>query len=64
MLTSASGCEWLHKIDGTRVLSSPGLMETIDPDSISAELLERDDETEAVQVVPPVVAVMRSDDGC
>ena len=43
-------------------LSSPGLMETIDPDSISAELLERDDETEPVQVVPPVVAVMVTND--
>ena len=37
-------------------------METIDPDSISAELLERDDETEPVQVVPPVVAVMVTND--
>jgi GT2 family glycosyltransferase len=33
-------------------------METIDPDSINAELLERDDDTEPAQVVPPVVAVM------
>ncbi len=33
-------------------------MDTIDPDSISAELLEREDETEPVQAVPPVVAVM------
>jgi GT2 family glycosyltransferase len=33
-------------------------METIDPDSINAELLERDDLTEPAQVVPPVVAVM------
>jgi GT2 family glycosyltransferase len=37
-------------------------METIDPDSISAELLERDDETEPVQAVPPVVAVMVTND--
>jgi GT2 family glycosyltransferase len=37
-------------------------METIDPDSISAELFDRDDETEAVQVVPPVVAVMVTND--
>jgi GT2 family glycosyltransferase len=37
-------------------------METIDPDSISAELLERDDETEPVQSVPPVVAVMVTND--
>jgi GT2 family glycosyltransferase len=33
-------------------------METIDPDSINAELLERDDDSEPAQVVPPVVAVM------
>lgn len=37
-------------------------METIDPDSISAELLERDDETDAVPAVPPVVAVMVTND--
>jgi len=37
-------------------------MDTIDPDSISAELLERDDETEPVQAVPPVVAVMVTND--
>ncbi|MDQ1381111.1 MAG: hypothetical protein QOJ71_1830 [Actinomycetota bacterium] len=37
-------------------------METIDPDSISAELLERDDETEPAQVVPPVVAVVVTND--
>jgi GT2 family glycosyltransferase len=37
-------------------------METIDPGSISAELLENDDETEAAQVVPPVVAVMVTND--
>lgn len=33
-------------------------METIDPDSINAELLERDDAAEPAQAVPPVVAVM------
>jgi len=33
-------------------------METIDPDSINAELLERDDGDEPPQVVPPVVAVV------
>ena len=37
-------------------------METIDPDSISAELLDRDDENEPVQTVPPVVAVMVTND--
>ncbi len=37
-------------------------METIDPDSISAELLERDDETEPAQAVPPVVVVMITND--
>ncbi len=37
-------------------------METIDPDSISAELLERDDENEPAQVVPPVVVVMVTND--
>ena len=37
-------------------------METIDPDSISAELLERDDETEPVSAVPPVVAVVVTHD--
>src|SRR5712671_5877431 len=37
-------------------------METIDPDSISAELDGRDDETEPVQLVPPVVAVMVTND--
>ena len=37
-------------------------MDTIDPDSISAELDGRDDETETVQVVPPVVAVMVTND--
>src|SRR4051794_40441750 len=37
-------------------------METIDPDSISAELLERDDETEPAQVVPAVVAVVVTND--
>jgi GT2 family glycosyltransferase len=37
-------------------------METIDPDSISAELLEGDDETEPVQAVPPVVAVVVTND--
>jgi GT2 family glycosyltransferase len=37
-------------------------MDTIDPDSIRAELLERDDETEPVQAVPPVVAVMVTTD--
>jgi len=37
-------------------------MDTIDPDSISAELLERDDETEPVPAVPPVVAVVVAHD--
>jgi len=37
-------------------------METIDPDSISEELFERDDDTEPAQVVPPVVAVMVTHD--
>jgi GT2 family glycosyltransferase len=37
-------------------------METIDPASISADLLDRDDGTEPVQVVPPVVAVVVTND--
>ncbi|HEV7524499.1 MAG TPA: glycosyltransferase [Acidimicrobiia bacterium] len=37
-------------------------METIDPDSISADLLERDDETEPASAVPPVVAVVVTND--
>jgi GT2 family glycosyltransferase len=37
-------------------------MDTIDPDSISAELLERDDENEPVTAVPPVVAVVVTHD--
>ncbi len=37
-------------------------MDTIDPDSISADLLERDDETEPASVVPPVVAVVVTHD--
>ncbi len=37
-------------------------MDTIDPDSISAELLERDDETEPAPAVPPVVAVVVTHD--
>ncbi len=37
-------------------------MDTIDPDSISTELLEGDDETEPVAAVPPVVAVVVAHD--
>ena len=37
-------------------------METIDPDAISAELLEHDDESEPARAVPPVVAVMVTHD--
>jgi GT2 family glycosyltransferase len=37
-------------------------METIDPDAISAELLEHDDESEPARAVPPVVAVMVTND--
>ncbi len=37
-------------------------MDTIDPDSISAELLGRDDETETAPTVPPVVAVVVTHD--
>src|SRR5262245_54403715 len=33
-------------------------METTDPDSINAELLDRDHDTDPAQAVPPVVAVM------
>src|SRR5882757_2413075 len=37
-------------------------MDTIDPDSISTELFERDDETDAVPAAPPVVAVVIAHD--
>jgi hypothetical protein len=37
-------------------------METIDPDAISAELLEHDDDAEPARAVPPVVAVMVTND--
>jgi GT2 family glycosyltransferase len=37
-------------------------METIDPDSISADLLDRDDETDPAPAVPPVVAVVVAHD--
>src|SRR5262249_51900269 len=62
MLTFASARDPQHKDHKGRGLTSFGPMETIDPASISADLLERDDGTEPVQVVPPVVAVVVTND--
>src|SRR5689334_11505107 len=62
MLTIASARDSEHERREGRGVTSFGLMETIDSAAISAELLERDDGTEPVQIVPPVVAVVVTND--